>query len=369
MLEGSLSWMSSSYSGNLYIIAGEASGDKLGSRIIDNLEGVEISGVGGPLMEARGFCSLFNINEISVGGIWEAARSILKIRKLIQKTVDDIVLKKPRVILTIDSPEFCFRVACRVKSIMPEAKLIHLVAPSVWAWRPNRAKSIARMYNHIMTLFDFEPPYFTKYGLPATFVGHPAIEEFHESQCDSKESALLLMPGSRVQEVKSHLPVFLEAAKKIEADRIVVPTIDSIRPLVESMINDKRIEVISDESEKMELYRKASFAIVASGTATLHLALSSCPMAVCYRMSPVSYAIIKRLVKVEYISLANIILGEKVVPELIQGACTPMEIVKAISHIDRVQQTSSFRKIRSRLLLNGMLPSKAISTTLGQYLV
>ncbi|MDR2458783.1 MAG: lipid-A-disaccharide synthase [Holosporales bacterium] len=360
--------MIGSYSGSLYIIAGEASGDKLGSCVLDNLKEVEASGVGGPLMEARGFHSLFDIREIAVGGILETIHCITRIKMLIRKTVEDIIRRKPRAVLTIDSPEFCFRVTKQVRAAAPEIKLIHLVAPSVWAWRPKRGKAIAEVYDHMMTLFDFEPQYFTKYGLRTTFVGHPAVEEFCGSS-DSKESILLLMPGSRVQEIKAHLPIFLEAARGIEADRVVIPTTGSMRQLVKSMVPDDHIEVISDEVEKRELYRNAKLAVVASGTATLHLALSSCPMVVCYRMSPLSYMILKPLVNVKFISLVNLILDVEVVPELIQSACTPASIIDAAGNINNACQSVSFQEIKSRLLPNDISPSRMIATTVEQYLV
>ncbi|MDR1333407.1 MAG: lipid-A-disaccharide synthase [Holosporales bacterium] len=369
----------------LYIIAGEASGDNLGASVLRALPGAEVSGVGGASMESLGFRSLFDINEIAVGGISEALPCIFKIMRLIKLTVEDIVSTNPGVVLTIDSPEFCFRVAKRIRAMRPEIKLVHLVAPSVWAWRPGRAKSLAKIYDHILTLFEFEPQYFTKHGLQATFVGHPAAEEFPEGD-SQKKPILILMPGSREQEIKRHLPIFLEAAKNIkflsasmqggvdlgekhvDIDRVVIPTLSSVEPLVRSIVGDSEIEVVSDEARKMAIYRSARSAVVASGTATLHLALSSCPMVVCYKLSYLSYAIIRPLVKVKFISLVNIILGRGVVPELIQSACNAKAIVNAISDIDEMDQMDSFRAMRQKLT-PGCPQSEMIATMMMRYLV
>ncbi|MDR0942179.1 MAG: lipid-A-disaccharide synthase [Holosporales bacterium] len=351
----------------LYIIAGEASGDFLGAGIIDKLKGVNIKGIGGKLMESKGFKSLFDINDISVGGLIEVIPHILKIKRLINKTVDDILTNKADAILTIDSPGFCFRVAKKVRKRDPKIKLMHLVAPSVWAWRPGRAKSVAKLYDQLLTLFDFEPQYFVKYGLKTTFVGHPVVEKFAGANGE-KEDILLLMPGSRTQEIKTLLPIFLKSLENIEAKRIAIPTLPNLEPLVKAIIGAGNIEIVSDEDEKLKLYKSAKLAIVASGTATLQLALSECPMVVCYKLSWVSYWIVRSLIKVRFISLVNIILGEAVVPELIQKDCSPEKISIAASKLNVDVQLKNFKKLRTKLIAEGKIPSEEIATAISQCL-
>ena len=351
----------------LYVIAGEPSGDFLGAGIISELmkiENLQIFGIGGKLMENAGLQSLFDIKEISVGGIFEVIPHIFKIKRLIEKTLDDVINKNPDILLTIDSPGFCFRIARIVKKRNPKIKLVHLVAPSVWAWRPNRAKKLARLYDHLLTLFDFEPPYFTKYGLPTTFVGHSAIEYFKESAME-KENLLLILPGSRDQEIKSLLPIFLEASRHLNFERIVIPTLPHLESLIRSIVgNDSVIEIVSEEIKKNQLFQRAKCAIVASGTATLQLALSGCPMVVCYKLASLSYHIMKLMVKVPYISLVNLILNKKVVPELIQNDCDSEKISKAINSLDFEKQREDFRNLRKKLQPENLNPTAKISKIL-----
>jgi lipid-A-disaccharide synthase len=357
----------------IYIIAGEASGDFLGAGVIrelkKNLKDIEIIGVGGPLMDAEGLKkSLFDIKEISVGGLFEIIPHILKIKRLINKTVEDILETKPEVLLTIDSPGFSFRVTKMLRKQKTNIKMVHLVAPSVWAWRKGRAKKISKLYDELLTLFDFEPKYFIKHGLKATFVGHAAIEKFDETE-KQREDILLLMPGSRVQEIKSLLPIFVEASKTMSFSRIVIPTLKHLEPLINTIVGQKKIEIISEENEKIKLYQTAKLAIVASGTATLELALTGCPMIVCYKLSNITYKILKMLVKVKYISLVNIILNKAVVPELIQSDCNSHKILETFNNLDRKVQMSSFKQIRRRLISKDRIfPSEKVANILFEYI-
>lgn len=352
----------------LYIIAGEPSGDFLGSSVLHELKSsdFEISGIGGPLMEKEGLKSLFNIKEISIGGLIEVIPHIFHIKNLINKTIDDIIQKNPDILLTIDSPGFCFRVAKHIRKKKPNIKLIHLVAPSVWAWREGRAKSLAKLYDHLLTLFDFEPQYFTKYGLKTTFVGHPAVEFFKETN-QLKENTLLLLPGSRKQEIESLLPIFLKASEKLNFEKVLLPTLQNLIPVIEPIIrNYKNIKIISDEEEKIELYKTSKLAIVASGTATLQLALSGCPMIVCYKLSPVTYHMLKPFVRVDYISLVNLILNKAVVPELIQSECNEEKILNTLQNLNPEFQIKEFKKLRMKLKSNNICPSQKIIEVLKQ---
>ena len=348
----------------LYVIAGEPSGDFLGAGVLRELgDRCDIRGVGGHLMETAGLVSLFDIRNISVGGLLEVVPHLLKIKRLIAQTVDDIAANRPDVLLTIDSPGFCFRVARLVRKRCPEIKMVHLVAPSVWAWREGRAAKLAKLYDRLFCLFDFEPQYFTKYVLDATFVGHPAVERFEFSEHRGKDT-LLVMPGSRTQEIKSLLPIFLEAAKgvagRLGTTRLVIPTLPHLLPLVKSIAGDDA-DVTADGEVKMQVYQSARLAIVASGTATLQLALSGCPMVVGYRLSELSYRLVKPLVKVRYISLVNLILNAPVVPELIQSDCTVQKITDVAVSLDEAEQLRQFKRLRERLTPGSTTPSKVIA--------
>ncbi|MDR0695752.1 MAG: lipid-A-disaccharide synthase [Holosporales bacterium] len=367
----------------LYIIAGEASGDLLGSSVMRALRSkmakkeavvqkqeLEIVGIGGALMRECGLKSLFEIWELAVGGITEAIPHIFKIRQLIKKTAQDIINKAPDIVLTIDSPEFCFRVVKLVRQSRRDIRLIHLVAPSVWAWRPWRARQVAKIYDHLLTLFEFEPPYFNKYGLKTTFVGHPIVESCCEIH-GVKDDVLLLMPGSRRQEVKQLLVKFIRAASqigiKIGIKRVVVPTLPHIesyvRRYIESIPSEIKIETITNNADKEKLYKTAKLAIVAGGTATLQLTLFGCPMIVCYRLSWLSYAIIRPMVRVRYISLVNIIANQSIVPELVQRDCSVDNIIKTAADLDYQQQLRDFDEFSQRLRPGPIeLPSEKIAS-------
>ncbi len=353
----------------IYMIAGEPSGDFLGAKImqkVSQIENVKVFGVGGDLMKCAGLDSLINIEQISVGGIAEIVPHIFAIKRLIEYVAENIVETKPDILLTIDSPGFCFRVAKIVRRKDPSIKLVHFVAPSVWAWRPKRAKKLAELYDHLLTLFDFEPPYFTKYGLKTTFVGHPAIDEFEQNNVP-KQDLLLVLPGSRKQEVKTLLPIFLETLKYLSFERIVIPTLPNLTNLVSSIAREDNVEIVSNEMQKKELFQRAKCAIVASGTATLQLALSGCPMVCCYKLSPLTYHIVKSLIKTKYISLVNIILDRCVIPELIQNECTPEKIADAVNTLGTQEQTDSFIKLRERLY-SDISPSQKIANVLLDYM-
>jgi lipid-A-disaccharide synthase len=359
----------------IYIVAGEASGDLLGAAVMRAIleqdgQKHQINGVGGDCMTECGLESLFVIDALAVGGITETFWHIRKIMKLIRLTVDHILKTRPDVVFTIDSPDFCFRVAELVRKANAKIKLIHFVAPSVWAWRPWRAGHVAKLYDHLLTLFDFEPQYFLPHGLKVTHVGHPVIET-HNEITENKDDTLLLMPGSRPQEIKKLLPIFIEAASKIKAKKVVIPTLKRIERYVDDIIIaisrtcdiGTKIEHITDNLEKESLYQTAKLAIVASGTATLQLALAGCPMIVCYRLSGISYAIVRMLTDIKYISLVNIIANKPVVPELIQKYCTPETIATTAKTIDYHKQITGFRELPSRLRpTSGVTPSKTIAS-------
>ena len=360
----------------IYIIAGEPSGDFLGAGLIKSIKKTrpytKICGVGGSLMKSEGLDSLFDISDISVGGFIEVIPHIATIKRLINKTISDILENNPKVLVTIDSPGFCFRVAKKIKKINPKIKLIHYVAPSVWAWREGRAKKLSKIYDHVLTLFDFEPKYFVKYGMKADFIGHSAVDTyvFHDESKRSRD--VLILPGSRKQEIEKLLPVFLEAVYKKRHDfsEIIIPTFPHLVSCIEQYTKKYKDDIIieTDEKIKKNLFYTSKIAIAASGTVSLQLALAGCPMIVAYKMSGTTYRIIKNFVKVKYISLVNIILNKESVTELIQQNCVADKLVKAMEKIDSKQQMNDFLEIREKLRNNGANPSDMAASIVCCYL-
>lgn len=352
----------------IYFLAGEPSGDFLGATVIDRLskyKDVKICGLGGSMMKRHLTGTINEMQQIAVGGIAEIIPQIFMIKRLIHQVAEDVIQQNPDVLLTIDSPGFCFRVAKLVKKQNSAIKLLHLVAPSVWAWRSNRAQKLARLYDHLLTLFDFEPPYFTKYGLKTTFVGHPVVEEFSITD-NRKENMILILPGSRKQEIATLLPIFIETLKYLNFERVVIPTLSHLEPLIKSLVSQNNIEVVSDEMQKRILFQTAKCSIVASGTATLQLALSGCPMVCCYKLAPLTYHIIKSMVSIQYISLVNILLNAPVVPELIQSDCVPEKIAQSVKTLQKEEQVARFPKLYQHILANNNSPSANIADIILQ---
>jgi lipid-A-disaccharide synthase len=327
----------------IYIIAGEASGDFLGAQLIKALKKhapqIEVAGIGGSLMEQEGVKSLFPMHELSLMGLVEILPHAFHLMRRINQTVQDIIEKQPAVVVTIDSPGFCLRVAKKLKK-QTKIPIVHYVAPSVWAWREGRARKLAKKVDHLLTLFPFEPPYFEKYGLKTTFVGHPLIEQeiksdptFRERHHIPAEATLLsLLPGSRKGEIDRLLPIFLEAAQLLTKDfpslQIVIPTLPHLfNVLVKYMEKSYLpITVVETPGEKYAAFFASDAALAASGTVSLELAICNLPMVIAYKLSPVTHFIVKRLVKIKNACLVNILLGKSIVPEKLQDDCDPLQL-------------------------------------------
>jgi len=335
----------------IYLVAGEASGDLLGasvmSALLEECDGnVRFIGVGGPEMISLGLHSLFPMEELSIMGVAEVIPRLPQLVKRINQTVSDIILQKPSAVVTIDSPDFCFRVAGKVKRKAPEIALIHYVAPSVWAWRPGRARKISNFLDHLLTLLPFEPPLFEKEGLPATFVGHPAVEGGadqgdgktfrNQHQIDPSTPLVAVLPGSRRGEIKRLMPVFGETIDRMKAlhpgIEVVIPTIDSRLEQVQEQAElwQTPVTVITGKKNKFDAFAAADVALAASGTVALELALASTPAIIAYRVNRVTSWLARRLIKVRYVSLVNIILNKEAVPEFIQENCTPEHLTPAL---------------------------------------
>lgn len=325
----------------IYLIAGEPSGDLLGGRLMQSLKarmsdaGVEFAGIGGPEMTAQGMTSLFPMSELSVMGVAEILPHLPHFIRRIGQTVRDIRDKRPVVLVTIDSPGFCFRVAKKLHG--QGIPLVHYVAPSVWAWRPGRAKKVAAFLDHLLALLPFEPPYFEREGLATTFVGHPVIEggadngdgmAFRKRHgIDAKATVLNVLPGSRNSEISRLLPVFGEAVSSLARSRpdlrVVVPTVAPLRDTVIEATKNWPGDVIITEGsgEKFDAFAASDLALAASGTVALELAMAGTPAVIAYKFNFFTTLLVRLLVKARYANLINIILDREVVPEFLLDKC------------------------------------------------
>lgn len=358
----------------IYLIAGEASGDLLGSQIIHSLKAInpaiELKGVGGDLMASQGFSSLFPMHELSIMGLFEIIPHIPQLLTRINDVVKDIEQYQPHIIVTIDAPGFTFRVAKKIKRL--GIKLVHVTAPTVWAWRPGRAKTMARVYDHLFCLFPFEPPYFEVEGLATTFMGHPLVNLLkpYERPYDPK-GTLCLLPGSRKAEINTMMPLFCELLRQdpsLANHGVILPTLPHFQPLIQSYISELPIKMIMDPSEKYSAIASSRLALAASGTVTLELGLLGIPMIVGYKTHPVTAFILKHLVHTPYASLVNILLDQDLVPEYLQEKCTIENFSKALYTNKTFEiQREFFPKLKALVTgKNGIDPSTCIADYLSR---
>lgn len=344
----------------VFLIAGEASGDRLGAALMRGLRAeagadVVFSGVGGAAMAAEGLESLFPVTDIAVMGLAEVLPKLRTILARIRETAAAVVAERPDILVTIDAPDFGLRVAERARRAGASAFLAHYVAPSVWAWRPKRAEKMAKRTQHLLALLPFEPPYFDLVGLPCDFVGHSVVEataaidradpSFRAAHGLSPETPLLAaLPGSRRGEVERLSPVFAEAiaalAEKRPGLRVVIPAAEQIVDLVAEktkgwpgdpiLLDPRGLPFAAAERRKLQAMAAANAALAASGTVSLELAAMRTPMAIAYRTSWLTAAIAKRLLLVDTATLVNLVSETRAVPEFIQDRCQPIPIADAL---------------------------------------
>lgn len=363
---------------HVVLLAGEPSGDALGGALIRALKqrdpALKISGVGGHRMEEAGLASLFPMSDLSVMGIVEVAPKIPAILRRIRESVDYIKELRPDVVVTIDAPDFSFRVARRVKEEMgaDAPRLIHYVAPTVWAWREGRAAKMAKIYDGVICLFDFEPPYFEREGLKAIAVGHPIVERNvleadgavyrDEVGISLREMTVGILMGSRVSEVNRHGPILTKAASKLaykipgDPPHLIVPTLPQTENLVWSHLKHYPgpVHITRRHELKFHAFKAMDIAMAVSGTVGLELAVLGTPHLIAYKMNPMTYSVVKRAVKTPYAHLANIILDKRIVPEFIQSKAEPNAIAEEmlalmIDQRSRKRQIEAFEQLRPRL--------------------
>jgi lipid-A-disaccharide synthase len=322
----------------IYLIAGEQSGDALGARLMHAIKAqrpdATFAGIGGSSMAAQGLESLFPIRSLALMGLFEILPKIFELRALLRRTVADIQIRKPDVLVTIDSPGFTLRV---LKALQPTTlKRAHYVAPQVWAWRENRVKHYPGLWDELLCLLPFEPAFFARHNLPARFVGHPVLESgagagnpqrFRDRHAiPSGAKILTAMPGSRQTEVSRLLPI-LEATIRLLPEPVipVVPLAGPVEEFVRQHTASWPIQpiLVADTEGKYDAFAASDAALTKSGTSTLELALANVPMLVTYRINPLSHQIVKRVVKVKYASILNLLLDRPVVPELLQYESRP----------------------------------------------
>ncbi|MDP4795704.1 MAG: lipid-A-disaccharide synthase [Rhodospirillales bacterium] len=366
---------------HVYLIAGEPSGDVLGGRLMQGLKAlagegnIRFSGVGGPLMSAEGLASLFPMDELTVMGLAEVLPRIPNILKRIKQTDADIRAKNPDVIVTIDAPDFCFRVAKRLNGF--GVPIVHYVAPSVWAWRPGRANKVARLVDHVMCLLPFEPPYFERAGVAASFVGHSILESGADKgdgaafrarhNIGADEKVLLVLPGSRMSEISRLLDVFGETVRRTQAItgpcQVVIPTVAGVAAEVrQRTTNWDNTLIIEGETEKYDAFAAADAALAASGTVSLELAMAGVPSLIAYRLSPLTAFIAKRLIRVKFASIINLILDKPAIPEFLQENCTPEHMTPALADLlqsdrERDQQADDIARALTALRSGSDAPS------------
>lgn len=332
----------------IFLIAGEASGDLLGAYLMQSLRrlgppGLRFTGIGGPRMAAEGLELFFPQQELAHFGLAELFRHIPHLLKRIRQTIAEIARLKPAALVTIDAPDFSFRVAKKLKG--QGIPLIHYVAPTVWAWRPKRARKVARFLDHLLALLPFEPPYFTKVGLPCTFVGHPIVESGADAgdaarfRARHKISAtapmLAVLLGSRAGELKRLAPVFAATLIRLRTRHpdlvCVVPTLPELAEPVRTLTRywAARVIVTENDGDKYDAFKAATVALACSGTVALELALARLPAVIAYRVSPVTAFLYRRLIKARFANLVNIMHDRLVVPEFLQERCRPEKLAAA----------------------------------------
>ena len=373
------------------ILAGEPSGDRLGAGLMRGIRTlhpkgpVTFTGLGGPAMAGEGLTSWFPISDLSVMGLSEILPRLPRLLSRIRLTADMIAETSPDVVVTIDSPDFMHRVVGRARRRCPGVRFTNYVAPSVWNWRSGRARRIRRLFDLQLALLPFEPPYFERVGLPCEFVGHPVVEE---EMCagtdlpalraawdlDPAAPVVVVLPGSRSGEISRLSTVFGKAlgrvAERISGVAFILPSAPGMEAALRAAAHGwpVPVRILADpeyavrERQKRAAFAMADVALAASGTVTLELAAAGLPAVVAYRLSPVTWAIAKRLVRHDSVSLVNILLGERAVPEYLQDRCRPELLADAMIGLlhdteARDRQVRSGRRALDMLGRGGEAPS------------
>jgi len=366
----------------IFLIATEESGDRLGASLMKVLRqrlggAVRFEGVGGQAMAGEGLASLFPIEQLSIMGLAAVVKQLPMILRRINETATAVTQASPDVLVIIDSPDFTHRVARRVRASDPAIPIVNYVSPSVWAWRPGRARAMTAYVDHVLALLPFEPGEYRKLrGPPCSYVGHPLIEQIgtlrpgadEQKRRESSPPVLLVLPGSRRSEVRHHMATFGAALGLLRDEGVafdlILPTmphlVDAVREGVASWPVQPRIVI--GEQEKRAAFRIARAALAKSGTVTLELALAGVPMVTAYRTGAIEAWIMLRLINVPSVILANLVVGDNVVPEFLQTDCTAEKLSRALRDVLedsplRRRQVEAFAKIDALMSTGDATPS------------
>jgi lipid-A-disaccharide synthase len=367
----------------VFLIATEESGDRLGAHLMKVLRqrlggAVQFEGVGGRTMAREGLTSLFPIEELSIIGFAAVVKQLPKILRLIRQTASAVTEASPDILVIIDSPDFTHRVAKRVRASDPKIPIVDYVSPSVWAWRPGRARAMLTYVDHVLAVLPFEPEAYRRLrGPPCSYVGHPLTEQLatlrpgpaERQRRDDAPPVLLVLPGSRGSEIRHHMAVFGQALARLNdagvAFEPVLPTMPHLQGAVAEALKAWPVQprVVIGENEKRAVFRIAHAALAKSGTVTLELALSGVPMVTAYRTSAVEAMVFRRILNVSSVILANLVIGENVIPEFLQENCTPEKLAQALREVLgdsalRRKQVEAFAKI-DQIMSTGTAPPSA----------
>lgn len=362
----------------IYIVAGEASGDVLGARLIDairaRLPEARFAGIGGARMAERGVPSLFPMQELALMGLAEVLPKIARLSRRMKETVADIAVRRPDVVVTIDSPGFTLRLLRRIAPLrIPRA---HYVAPQVWAWREKRVRHYPGLWEKLLCLLPFEPAFFAGHGLAADFVGHPVLESgadegdavrFRATHGLAAEATpIILMPGSRMTEITRLLPVFEETLGLLAARFPhlvpILPVAAPVAPAVRAAASHWAVKpiLVSEVRDKHDAFAAARLALTKSGTSTLELALAGVPMVVTYKVNPITAAMVRRVVKVRYAAMVNLLAGRAVVPELIQQECRPVRLAEEVTRLLEDEAAASGQRQAFAEVMAGLRPAAGL---------
>ena len=331
----------------IYIVAGEPSGDILGDKLIKTLQkklnSPIFNGVGGERMQSNNFISLFEMSDISIFGIFPVLKKLFFLVNKINDVVNDIIQKKPNIIILIDSPDFNHRVAKKVKRHLPDVPIVCYVAPTVWAWRQGRAKKMSKYFDHLLSVIPFEVNFFKKYGLKTTYIGHPFIEtvkkiddtNFKKKYDLHDSKTIIFLPGSRKSEIDRHSPIMYQAIKYLkEKDfKLNILIAAGKKQLNQMRVYFPDVEIITNDNEKYSLFKNSDFACAASGTVSLELGLTDTPTIVIYKMDKITWFFVSKMVKVKFVSLVNLILGRESSKELLQDRYTKENLINELNKL------------------------------------
>jgi lipid-A-disaccharide synthase len=371
------------------LVAGEPSGDVLGARLMAALRraaggAIALEGIGGDQMTAQGLASRFPMAELSHMGLIELLPHLPDLLRRIGETARWLRQSPPDLLVTIDAPGFCLRLSRRLNgSGIP---ILHYVAPTVWAWKPGRAASIARLCDHLLALLPFEPPYFTRHGLACTYVGHPALETMmgvpdgpgfrRRHGIPAEAPAICLLPGSRAIELRLLMPAFGAAIRRLaeghQGLRVILPTVAPVAQAAEAAAIALGVPaaVVVDPAAKRDAFAASDAALAASGTVAVELAVTGTPAVIAYRARPLTAAIVRRLIKVKYASLVNLLLDRAATPELIQENCRPEKLAEALDRLltdpaARAAQRAAYGEALAMLAVDGLPSDRAAAVALN----